>query len=370
MNERERFLHWVSGKPVDRPLRWEWSFRRDTTVLWRQQGLLPQVPDQLNWCTFFALDRGAPFVPEETVNTSVGIDLDMLPLFDDEMLSEDEDSVTMRDGWRTVARHGKTASASIPQYLSFGVQSRADFLAFKQRWDPLTPARYPADWEERKAPWQARDYPLRIHMNGWYGLLRKLMGVEELSVALYDQEPLIEEIAEFWGDFLIQALDRATAEVDVDYVLFWEDLAFKTSSLLSPAHFRRFFLPHYQRVIDFFRGRGIGHFMVDSDGNIESIIPLWLEAGIDIIGPFEVAAGMDVAKIGRAYPQLTMIGGIDKVEIARGPEAIEAELQRRILPCLQRGRYIPTLDHATIPELSLRDYTYYRNLVHDMHRLA
>ena len=302
------------------------------------------------------------------MHTHVGVNLDILPLFEDETLAEDADSVTMRDGWRTVARCGKTASASIPQYLSFGVQSRADFLEFKKRWDPLSPARYPADWEDRKTRWQSREHPLRIHLYGWYGQLRRLMGVEELSMALFDQEPLIEEIAEFWGDFLIQALDRATAEVEIDYVLFWEDLAFKTSSLLSPAHFRRFFLPHYHRVIDFFRGRGIRHFMVDSDGNIESIIPLWLDAGIDIIGPFEVAAGMDVEKTGREYPELTMVGGIDKVEIARGPEAIEAELRRRIPPCLQRGRYIPTLDHATIPELSLQDYTYYRNRLHEMHR--
>jgi uroporphyrinogen decarboxylase len=58
-----------------------------------------------------------------------------------------------------------------------------------------------------------------------------------------------------------------------------------------------------------------------------------------------------------------MVGGIDKREIAKGPKAIEAEVRRRVLPLLDRGGYIPTLDHATIPEMSLADYRYYREFV-------
>jgi uroporphyrinogen decarboxylase len=100
--------------------------------------------------------------------------------------------------------------------------------------------------------------------------------------------------------------------------------------------------------------------MVDSDGDIGSITPLWLDAGIDILGPYEVAAGMDVTEIGRRHPGLIMTGGIDKIQLARGPAAIRAEVDRRVRPLLDRGGYIPSLDHSTIPELTLVDYRYYR----------
>ena len=146
-------------------------------------------------------------------------------------------------------------------------------------------------------------------------------------------------------------------------MLFWEDLAYKTGPLLSPAQFRRFFLPHYRRVIDFFRSHGLDTFMVDSDGNIDLITPLWLDAGISMLGPYEVAAGMDVLQVGRTYKDLVIVGGIDKREIARGRWATEAEVLRRVPPLLERGGYIPTLDHATIPEMSLDDYRYYREFL-------
>ena len=121
------------------------------------------------------------------------------------------------------------------------------------------------------------------------------------------------------------------------------------------------FLPHYKRVVGHLRSRGVQHFMVDSDGNIDAITPFWIEAAITMIGPYEVAAGMEVVWTAREYPELVLIGGIDKREIAKGRKAIDAELSRRVRPLADRGGYIPTLDHSTIPELSLDDYRYYRD---------
>jgi len=161
--------------------------------------------------------------------------------------------VTRRDGWGAVARHSKMG-ASIPQYLSFGVHSRQDFAEYASA-GPDRPGPLPRGLAgPHRAVADAR-LPVRLHTHGWYGLLRELMGVEGLSVAFFDQPDLIEEISEFWGDFLIATVRRALADCDVDYVLFWEDLATRPGRLLSPAMFRRFFLPHYQRVIGHWRGR-------------------------------------------------------------------------------------------------------------------
>jgi len=95
--------------------------------------------------------------------------------------------------------------------------ARSTVPKYKKHLNPTDPARYPADWEERKSIWKDRDYPLRIHTHGWYGFLRELMGVEELSFAFFDQPGLIEEISEFWADFIIRVFDRALAEVTPDH---------------------------------------------------------------------------------------------------------------------------------------------------------
>ena len=347
---------------TDRLPRWEWGFRGDTTERWHKQGLPASVPEEIGWTQFFGFDRGGGYA-NGSMAEKVGVSVELMPDFGDDVIEEDGRTATYMSRWGGVAKRSKVGE-SIPQYLSFGVKTREDFQRYRQRWNPSDPARYPSDWEARKAAWNKRTYPISVFAYGWYGLLRELMGVEGLSVAFYEDAALVEEMCEFWGDFLIQVFDRALTEVNVDYALFWEDLAFKTAPLVSPRHFRRYFAPHYKRVINSFKKRGVKLFMVDSDGNIEDIIPLWLDAGINILAPFEVSAGMDVVKIGRTYGMdLGMVGGIDKMEIARGRTAIEAELRSRVTPLLARGGYIPTLDHSPIPGISFEDYRYYREFL-------
>ena len=60
----------------------------------------------------------------------------------------------------------------------------------------------------------------------------------------------------------------------------------------------------------------------------------------------------------RKYPALGMMGGIDKRALAAGPAAIDRELAR-IRPAVERGRYIPTLDHLIPDDVSWDNYSYY-----------
>ncbi len=81
---------------------------------------------------------------------------------------------------------------------------------------------------------------------------------------------------------------------------------------------------------------------------------------MDAMSPFEVASGCDVVEIGREYPNLVMIGGIDKRQLAKGKDAIDRMVER-ILPAMrQRGGYVPTCDHGVPAEVSLENYMHYR----------
>jgi uroporphyrinogen decarboxylase len=118
-------------------------------------------------------------------------------------------------------------------------------------------------------------------------------------------------------------------------------------------------VPNYRRVNDELRKRGTDVIGVDSDGNLDLLIPLWLEAGINCVFPIEVAAGNDVAAMRREYGRdLLMIGGIDKRALARGKEAIDEELARR-LPVVAGGGYLPAVDHSVPHDISFENYTYY-----------
>ena len=81
---------------------------------------------------------------------------------------------------------------------------------------------------------------------------------------------------------------------------------------------------------------------------------------MDVMSPFEVAAGCDVVETGKQYPDLAIFGGIDKRVLAKGKEAIDSHLEY-ILPFMRkRGGYIPTCDHGVPEEVSYENYLYYR----------
>ena len=78
------------------------------------------------------------------------------------------------------------------------------------------------------------------------------------------------------------------------------------------------------------------------------------------MSPFEVASGCDVVEIGKKFPDLVMIGGIDKRVLAQDKEAIDKHLEYIIPAMRKRGGYIPTCDHGVPAEVGLANYLYYR----------
>ena len=112
-------------------------------------------------------------------------------------------------------------------------------------------------------------------------------------------------------------------------------------------------------MIDHLKSRGVRYCSLDSDGNTEALIPLYLEMGIDVHWPFERAAEMDPVRIRRAVGKgLRIWGGVDKREVAKGKTAIDAALDE-LAPLVEQGGFIPTLDHTFPPDISWANFTYY-----------
>ena len=191
------------------------------------------------------------------------------------------------------------------------------------------------------------------------------MGVEGSLFAFYDMPELVKEIMDSLTDFWLAIYEKICKDVQVDILHIWEDMSGKQGSLVSPDMIREFMLPNYQKLSQFAKEHNIGVVQVDTDGDCEALIPLFAEAGVNMMLPFEVSAGCDVVALRRKYPYMSMMGGIDKMEIAKGKEATDRELQR-IEPLLFETGYFPALDHLIPPEISYEDYTYFVNRLHDM----
>ncbi len=363
MNGSERFLRTMHYQGVDRAPMIEVGFWGAAQERWLTEGM-PQearLRDTLtfNGCAFFGLDE----------QRCLGLNLGMIPAFDREVLCEDERTVTARNSEGVVTRSMKDGS-SMAQYLSWPVKTRDDFERMKRRYDPSSPGRYPQDWDDLVAWAPARDCPLwgpGIGSVGFYSMLRRWMGTENACTIFYDDPALAEEMLELVADFTLAAMERALAQVRMDYFMWWEDFAFKNGPLVSPSIFKRFLLPRYQRVNDALRSAGTDVIFIDSDGNPRVLIPLLLEAGVNGSYPIEAAAGMDPVRLRREFGrELLLWGGVDKRALAKDKRAIEQELRAKLPPLLPEGGYIPQLDHMAPPDISYDNWLFYLDLKRQM----
>jgi hypothetical protein len=377
MNSLERFRATMHFAPADRRPLWEWHYLEDTVTRWHSEGLPAAVymPEgdrapsagSVGIGSYFGLDHGQPYCPGALAY--VPVNTGMLPSFPMQYLEEDERVQTLIDEEGVTKQILKHITPAMPRFIEFPVKGREDFARMQARYDSASPARYPAPavWNTFVQTAAARDYPLGLMFDGFFGRLRRWMGLEALLYTLHDDPWLFQAMCDFHTEFILATLQRALAEAPIDYVNIWEDMAFKTGPLMSPRLVRKYMLPGYRKIVDLLRGHGIDTIFVDCDGNLDLLIPIWLEAGINGVWPLEAAAGMDPVALRQRYGRdLLLVGGIDKRELSQGPEQVYAEVMKKV-PCLiEQGGFIPTVDHSVPPDVPLANYVYFRQLLSEL----
>ncbi len=383
MNIRDRFLATMAFEHVDRPPLWEWDYWPDALHNWKASGA--PMNDRVETVNLSPDEEGAfdphsntllsdpPFV--ET--PSLGFHIDpgprriplnsfIYPLFKYTVLEERGDTIIAQDE-RGHIREDKKGRASISNIIKPLVSNREDWEKVKaERLALNLEGRLPANWPAIREELKHRDFVLAIGghsgLCGIYHPSRYLMGAEHLMYNLHDEPELVRDVMNHLNALQIYLFDKILNEIDVDLCFGCEDLAFKNSSFISPAMFREFMMPCYKRLTGMLHDHGVKNIIVDSDGQIMKMIPLFMEGGVTGMGPMEVAAGMDVVEVRKAFPRLQILGGIDKREMAAGKEAIDKELAHKVSPqMMEAGGYIPCCDHAVPPDVSWENFRYYRH---------
>lgn len=361
MTGKQRFMDTMAFRPVDRAPFMEIALWGQTIERWIAEG----APPDLNG----SLMLGSPLFGLEGYDTA---DIDAiypLPRFEERVLEEDGDHIVHIDGLgRTrIARKSGTVRGtrlSMDQYVGFAVKDRRSFNELRCRYEGDPDERYPADWDSIVERLRVSEKPVTLldplsGTFGFYSMLRNWIGTEPLSYLFYDDPGLIHDCLDLLSDFILRLLPRALRDVRFDYYFLHEDMAGKGGPLMGPNLFREFLLPHYKRFIGFLKSNGIHLVLVDTDGDFEALVPIFLEAGVDGFGPMEIASGMDPIRMRKKYGRsFCMIGGIDKREIAKGHAAIDAQIER-MHAALKDGGYVPTIDHSIPPDVSLEAFRYY-----------
>lgn len=256
----------------------------------------------------------------------------------------------------------------MPEYVAHPVKDwRTWEEDVKWRLDPETPERYActgmlmADAQEQAQ----RGIMIVQNLIGGYMYLRSLIGPAELLYLFCEAPDLLHDCMQTWFKLADAVIARHQQHVTLDEIYFAEDICYNHGCLISPDMMREFLLPYYRQLIANVKARQLDrsrhlYVQIDTDGFAPPVIPLYREIGMDVMSPFEVAAGCDVLDTAREYPGLVIFGGIDKRVLATTKREIDRYVERILPPMRARGGYIPTCDHGVPTEVPLENYFHYR----------
>ena len=345
-------------KPVDRCSIRDFGFWDETLLVWKKYGLPEFVKNGTAANEFFGMD------PE----FMGGAFADLWPYFEEDVLEDRGDSEVVRNRDGVVVERGKMLS-SIPKHLDHLLRDRESWEKhYKPRMRPDDPGRYLSEelwgsWVERWTD-PGRDYPLFIYAGSLYGRQREWFGLTRISEIIYDDALLFEEIVETCADVAIAVIEKTCGEFGVrpEAASMWEDMCYSAGPMISPKTFEKVLVPHYRRIVDTLHRYGVDVVLVDCDGKIDKLVPLWLKTGVNCMFPLEIGTwGADPIEYRKQYGRdLLIIGGFDKHILARGKRDITAEVER-LAPLVEEGGFIPFCDHRVPPDVPLSNYIHYLN---------
>lgn len=369
LTERERYIQCMTfGTPDKIPLT-PGGPRESTLRRWYSEGL----PPDRNYFAFVCDRLGIrqEICPEP--DYGFFLNSRMIPIFEEKVISHTNGHYIVQDWMGAVTeisdRYDYTYIRSAKDFVtrkwhSFPVKTREDWQKMRSRYDPDDPERLPADLPSVGFKLKDRKKPLSVNVNGPFWQLREWLGMENLCMAFLDDPDFVEEMTDFWCEFILALLRKVLPHIQPDCFRFSEDMAYKAHSMISPAMTRRFLQPVYLKWLKEIKKYGVPVVDVDSDGFVGELIPVWIESGINACDPMEVAAYNDIVHCRYIYGRsMAYSGGIDKRAIAAGGETMKNEVLRVVPPLLRDGGFIPSCDHGVPPDISLQNYTEYTMLL-------
>lgn len=361
MTPRERFIETLLFRSPDRVPLMPGGGRESTRERWYSEGLPRNVEDIVEYAYRLAGGRlewpaGGPGFP---------IYDRMIPRFEEKVLEKKEDTQIVQD-WKgniceisnkyTIEYLRDAIDFVTRRWIKCPVETREDWEHMWWRYESNDPARLPPCPDATGARLADREHVVSVHFSGPFWQLREWLGFESLCMKFHDDPDFVREMIDFWRKFVAILLKRMFKYIKPDMVIISEDMAFKGYPMISPEMTREFLLPTYCYWGEIILDGGCPVYAVDSDGFVQDLIPVWIEAGVNACKPIEVAAGNDIVKLRKMFGhRMAFLGGVDKRLMAAGGEALKSEI-RRLTPVIREGGYIPGCDHGVPADVAWPNY--------------
>lgn len=281
------------------------------------------------------------------------------------IVSQDAETEVIKDHWGATGRFWKHKSGT-PEHIGFECDSReiwestykpafeqsgiqTDLEAFKQRY---AAGRKAGRW-------------LHWHAAESFEVTRKILGDDVVLTAMITDPEWVRDISTTYTDCLLREFEAVNSlGLEVDGIFMWGDMAYNRSTFCSPQMYRDLIWPDHKRLADWAHAHGLT-FTYHTDGNVNGVMDLYLEAGFDCLQPLEAKAGMDIRQLCPRYgDRMAFQGNINvMVLMTNDREKIEQEVREKLAAGMATKGYSYHSDHSVPPQVSLETYRFVIELI-------
>ncbi len=274
--------------------------------------------------------------------------------------------ITYETGAVTRQLIGNDDVYSMPEFIKYHVR---DWDSWRQYKELNTPGEVwsAAEIEKHCMKYDNRTLPLFVSLESTWGAVRNIAGTELAGTLIYDDPDLVQDIID-WQSYIRRVyLYPLVERLKPEILQFSEDCCYKQGMLISPKHYEKFCLPVYREAVQLGKSYGVQMVVVDTDGNINQLIPLLKSAGVNATYPIEVKAGNNLLALRKEHPEFMFAGWLEKEVINEGNEhLIQDEIMNKVPAMIKTGRYFPNIDHSLQPMCTFKNLCAFMKILHEV----
>ena len=224
----------------------------------------------------------------------------------------------------------------------------------------MQPNRDRVNWDHLRSEYPKwRESGAWIGAGMWFGFdvtHSWTVGTERLLMAMIEQPEWVVDMFNHFLDVNITLLDMVWDEgYHFDEIRWPDDMGYKLTPFFSPAMYRELLKPAHKRACDWAHAKGV-RTQLHSCGFVKPLVPDIIDAGVEMLNPVEVKAGMNPVELKAEFgDRLGFHGGLNAV-LYGNPEELWEEM-RRVIPIMKRnGGYMISSDHSVPETVSLEQF--------------
>jgi len=195
------------------------------------------------------------------------------------------------------------------------------------------------------------------HGGGIYERLSQIMGYGNLCVSLYENPELVEAVTKKIGTIMENFYNKLVQFEHLVAVWPGDDMGYKTATLISPHHLRKYVLPWHKRFAHIAHQAGKPYFLHSCGNVLEIMNDLIEDIGMDAKHSFEDGI-ISIIEFQKIYgKRIGVLGGVDVDVLAHQDEDGVRRYTRKIIEeCAPCGRFAVGSGNSIPTYIPLENY--------------